>query len=245
MADASAHDDNLVSDPSADSTNLQGVSTLSSAKPAKAKFIDQILNDHEKRQLDAEARHRESCGRQVNARKPTNPNFSFGSPRRLTGEREVRAREICEHPGIHTPGPNYFVEFKPSPIAIPVGWAYEKRWQDQGGPMKRAAGTITGGTGLNLSSSLGSDATLDYRGSSPMSPATFDYNRTQHRQPVWSMGTSGLGARFHAGTKFSRPAPVTTTSRLQGFRELRESIPQPAIPGMRSFGKEQPKSARA
>lgn len=43
--------------------------------------------------------------------------------------------------------------------------------------------------------------------------------------PNYSFGSSGLGSRFKMDTKFARNAQIATTSRLTGFRELREQIP--------------------
>lgn len=45
----------------------------------------------------------------------------------------------------------------------------------------------------------------------------------------WSFGSSGLGSRFRPGTQFSRKQQVATTSRLVGFRELRDQLP-PGFP---------------
>jgi hypothetical protein len=45
-------------------------------------------------------------------------------------------------------------------------------------------------------------------------------------KPRWGFGSSGLGYRFMPGTAFSRQAPVRTSSRLRGFRDLREELPE-------------------
>jgi hypothetical protein len=45
-------------------------------------------------------------------------------------------------------------------------------------------------------------------------------------KPTWGFGSSGLGYRFKQGTAFSRQAPVRTSSRLRGFRDLRDEIPE-------------------
>lgn len=44
-------------------------------------------------------------------------------------------------------------------------------------------------------------------------------------RPNYSFGSSGLGTRFKPDTKFARNAPVSTSSRLVGFRELRDQDP--------------------
>jgi hypothetical protein len=45
-------------------------------------------------------------------------------------------------------------------------------------------------------------------------------------KPQWGFGSSGLGYRFTPGTAFSRHPHVKTSSRLRGFRERREEIPE-------------------
>eukprot|EP00928_Gymnodinium_smaydae_P036214 TRINITY_DN25338_c0_g1_i1.p1 TRINITY_DN25338_c0_g1~~TRINITY_DN25338_c0_g1_i1.p1 ORF type:complete len:261 (+),score=46.78 TRINITY_DN25338_c0_g1_i1:164-946(+) len=55
---------------------------------------------------------------------------------------------------------------------------------------------------------------------------TLDVGRPS--RPEWSFGSSGLGCRFKPGTRFSRRTPVKPSSRLAGFRDLRDALPPEA-----------------
>jgi hypothetical protein len=51
------------------------------------------------------------------------------------------------------------------------------------------------------------------------------YFKFKHK-PTWGFGSSGLGARFNPGTTFAKQPTRKPHQRLQGFRELREAIPE-------------------
>merc|ERR1712039_235042 len=79
-----------------------------------------------------EQQHLESCGKQVSSTRPSQPTFTFGSPRRhiLEAQASLRSRELCEHPSRGNPGPTY----SPRPVeaisktTVLRGWGQERRF---------------------------------------------------------------------------------------------------------------------
>lgn len=58
---------------------------------------------------------------------------------------------------------------------------------------------------------------------------TVDLNQQHFKyksKPTWGFGSSGLGFRFAAGTPFSKQPQIKPNTRLRGFRELREAMPE-------------------
>jgi len=69
------------------------------------------------------------------------------------------------------------------------------------------------------------DESLDRK--NPIRTVDLNIQHFKYRtKPTWGFGSSGLGYRFNSGTAFSKKPDIKTHSRLQGFRELRENIPE-------------------
>lgn len=51
------------------------------------------------------------------------------------------------------------------------------------------------------------------------------YFKYKHK-PTWGFGSSGIGFRFAKGTPFAKQPLIKPHTRLRGFRELREAIPE-------------------
>lgn len=165
------------------------------------KHVAQLLKEERARWEEAEGRHRHACGRQVSSIRPTQPIFSF-PPHRV----DERCREISQHPARLNPAATYFSEFQRGPSSVVRGWGAERRFPDD----------LLSMQGKAIVHSHALSATCP-----SLDPASTKYSS----RPSWSFGSSGVGARFRTGTKFSKSAPASS-SRI-GFRERREGVPMP------------------
>jgi hypothetical protein len=228
------------------------------------KTLQKLIEAQEQQQLAYEMQHLQSCGKQVNSSRRTQPNFSMGSPRGnlvKSSKAQVRCREICEHPASLTPGPNCRVpELDGTPTTVLKGWGQEVRFPYDRPLATQGAAIIKHSTnaspfsttypyeeympfgekkkpanpeeqqkeGAERSDSPKLRHNKQAHNASPRNPVTlpdYGYLHLKCRSSTsWSFGSSGLGGRFKPGTKFSRAAKTQTTTRLLGFRELREEM---------------------
>merc|ERR1712025_1325056 len=81
-----------------------------------------------KKMLEArhESQHWESCGKQVTSKRASRPVFTFGQKNRYF--KDVRCREICQHPSTKNPGPEYNLLRDASPTSVLRGFGSEKRF---------------------------------------------------------------------------------------------------------------------
>lgn len=224
------------------------------AQSQRVKSAKQVLQEYEARIRARERQHLESCGKQVHSFRRTEPMISFAAPRGcVVQERASKARcpEISEHPSAFTPGPTYTAPPSSSaPTIVLKGWGRERRFEEsplalQGSVSIKSSTNASPfsstfpyeDTGLRelLQDSQASHVTSYDFGSIMSSPrerqtnpqAMPDLNCLHIKYPArpsYSFGSAGLGFRFKRGTKFSRIPPTSTTSRLLGFRELREAV---------------------
>mmetsp|Transcript_25685 Transcript_25685/g.67193 ORF Transcript_25685/g.67193 Transcript_25685/m.67193 type:complete len:212 (-) Transcript_25685:284-919(-) len=180
-------------------TSPQDVQEVPIPSSRAKKHASQLLKEERARWEEAEGRHRQACGRQVSSIRPTQPTFSF-APHRV----DERCREISQHPARLNPAATYFSEFQRGPSSVVRGWGAERRFPD------------------DLLSMQGRAIVHSH---APSATPSLDPGTRYSSRPSWSFGSSGVGARFRTGTKFSKSAPASS-SRI-GFRERRESVPMP------------------
>mmetsp|Transcript_55916 Transcript_55916/g.88666 ORF Transcript_55916/g.88666 Transcript_55916/m.88666 type:complete len:222 (-) Transcript_55916:33-698(-) len=208
---------------------------MASSKKTK-KDIEAMIEGFERRNESCERRHLESCGKQVNSIRSTNPDYSFGIPFRPVLPTHANSRfELGEESG---PGPQYIVKLPSSPTKVLKGWGAEERWPEN-------VRKIPGRAIIHSTHASPFSALYPYE----------DYKRTIRKdreecprgklaplhheatgvvpkweiklpnKPCWSFGSSGVGSRFQKGTKFSRMAPIKTTSAKPDWKEQRDRIP--------------------
>lgn len=200
----------------------------------------EVIAAEMRRQHLRELSHLQGCGKQVASTRRTARQVCFASPRVIDRSKPAgqpdsgRARELSEHPMVMTPGPMTYDlgGFTPRPSPILRDWGREPRFLED--PIQPYAIPLHHSTNASPFSSTYPYAELEAgpEGATPRRPTvragepqtTMDSNSKyiQPNPPSWSFGCSGLGQRFRAGTKFSRTAPVQTTSRLIGFRDRRD-----------------------
>lgn len=101
--------------------------------PPCAKSMMKALDGKKGLEARHELQHWESCGKQVTSKRASRPVFSFGQKTRYF--KDVRCREICQHPATKNPGPEYNLAREISPTSVLRGFGSEKRFlEDTGSP---------------------------------------------------------------------------------------------------------------
>jgi hypothetical protein len=101
--------------------------------PPCAKSMMKALDGRKQLEARHESQHWESCGKQVTSKRASRPVFSFGQKTRYF--KDVRCREICQHPATKNPGPEYNLLREQCPTSVLRGFGSEKRFlEDTGSP---------------------------------------------------------------------------------------------------------------
>lgn len=113
----------------------QKASTTTPRPPPNAKSMMKALDGKKGLEAFYECQHWESCGKQVTSKRASRPVFSFGPPQKTRYFKDVRCREICQHPSTKNPGPEYNLSSTMSPTSVLQGFGSEKRFlEDIGSP---------------------------------------------------------------------------------------------------------------
>lgn len=199
-----------------------------------------------------ECQHMESCGRQLNSRKPTRPVFSFTHPKRIKEEERAACMLL---PSAPIPGPKYKVK----PFYTPreswasgrgrVGFGSATRFVD-GGLAEAGKRVLTQGASPFSATYPYEEPTIadaealerhksvakkvENLGLSPRKPAVTDADlNSQYTKyniaPQYQFGTSLVGCRFTEGSTFKKSPQRKSHQPRPNFRLLRDQLPQPPL----------------